>query len=122
MSTQPGDSVFALLTDGTTIEIRPAGPDDFDAVRDMFAKMSTDNLYLRFFSMSPAAAEGEARRVCRKPAPDRAAVRPLSHRRQAVLLRAAVLEGRDPAERLTSSKFSAGCRRPRSPTCRRATP
>ena len=74
MSTQPGDSVFALLTDGTTIEIRPARPGDFDAVRDMFAKMSPDNLYLRFFSMSPAAAEGEARRVCREPAPDRAAL------------------------------------------------
>jgi len=74
MSTQPGDSVFALLTDGTTIEIRPARPGDFDAVRDMYLKMSPDNLYLRFFSMSPAAAEGEARRVCREPAPDHAAL------------------------------------------------
>ena len=57
MSAQAGPSTYALLTDGTTIEIRPARPDDFDAVRDMHAKMSPENLYLRFFSMSLAAAE-----------------------------------------------------------------
>jgi acyl-CoA synthetase (NDP forming)/GNAT superfamily N-acetyltransferase len=74
MSTQAEDSAYALLTDGTTIEIRPARPDDFDAVRDMHAKMSPDNLYLRFFSMSTAAAEREAHRICREPAPDRAAL------------------------------------------------
>jgi len=74
MSTQAEDSTYALLTDGTTIEIRPARPDDFDAVQDMYLKMSPDNLYLRFFSMSTAAAEREARRVCREPAPDRAAL------------------------------------------------
>ena len=33
----------------------------------MHAAMSPDNIYLRFFSMSPAAAEQEARRVCREP-------------------------------------------------------
>ena len=65
-------SAYALLTDGTTIEIRPARPDDFDAVRDMHAKMSPDNLYLRFFGMSRSAAEQEARRICREPAPDHA--------------------------------------------------
>ena len=53
MSADAEPSVYALLTDGTTIEIRPARPDDFDAVRDMHAKLSPDNLYLRFFSMSP---------------------------------------------------------------------
>ena len=68
------DSVYALLSDGTTIEIRAARPDDFDAVRDMHAKMSPDNLYLRFFSMSPLAAEQEARRICREPGPDHAAL------------------------------------------------
>ena len=54
MSTQAEASAYALLTDGATIEIRVARPDDFDAVRDMHAKMSPDNLYLRFFSMGPA--------------------------------------------------------------------
>ena len=74
MSIHAEDSVHALLTDGATIEIRPARPGDFDAVRDMHAKMSPDNLYLRFFSMSPYAAEQEARRACREPGPDHAAL------------------------------------------------
>ena len=74
MSAQAGPGAYALLTDGATIEIRPAGPGDFGAVRDMHARMSPENLYLRFFSMSRAAAEQEARRVCREPAPDHAAL------------------------------------------------
>ena len=74
MTVQAGPSAYALLTDGTTVEIRPARPDDFDAVRDMHAKMSPENLYLRFFSMSRVAAEREARRICREPAPGRAAL------------------------------------------------
>jgi len=74
VNAQAGSSAYALLTDGTTIEIRPARPDDFDAVRDMHAKMSSENLYLRFFGMSRSAAEEEARRVCREPAPDHGAL------------------------------------------------
>ena len=74
MSMHAEDSVYALLSDGATIEIRAARPGDFDAVRDVHAKMSPDNLYLRFFSMSPLAAEREARRVCREPGPDHAAL------------------------------------------------
>ena len=74
MSKHAEDSVYALLSDGATIEIRAARPDDFDAVRDVHAKMSPDNLYLRFFSMSPLVAEQEARRICREPAPDHAAL------------------------------------------------
>ena len=74
MSIHAEDSAYALLSDGATIEIREARPDDFDAVRDMHAKMSPDNLYLRFFSMSPLVAEHEARRICREPAPDHAAL------------------------------------------------
>jgi acyl-CoA synthetase (NDP forming)/RimJ/RimL family protein N-acetyltransferase len=69
---EPG--TYALLTDGTTIEIRPARPDDFEAVRDMHARMSPENLYMRFFGVSRAAAEQEARRVCREPEPGRAAL------------------------------------------------
>ena len=74
MSVHAEPSAYALLTDGATIEIRAARPGDFDAVRDMHAKMSPDNLYLRFFSMSPLAAEREARRICREPGPDHAAL------------------------------------------------
>ena len=74
MSTGSEASAYALLTDGTTIEIRPARPGDFDAVRDMHVKMSPDNLYLRFFGVSALAAEQEARRICREPAPDHGAL------------------------------------------------
>jgi len=37
MSTRVGDSAYAPLTDGTAIEIRPARPGDFDAVRGVKA-------------------------------------------------------------------------------------
>jgi GNAT superfamily N-acetyltransferase len=67
-------STYALLADGTTIEIRQAGPDDFNAVRDMHEKMSEDNLYLRFFTMSSVAAGQAARRICREPGPDHVAL------------------------------------------------
>ena len=66
--------IYALLTDGTTIEIRAAGPGDFEAVRLMHAAMSPDNVYLRFFNLSPHAAEHEAKRVCREPGEDHAAL------------------------------------------------
>jgi acyl-CoA synthetase (NDP forming)/GNAT superfamily N-acetyltransferase len=60
---------YALLADGGTVEIRPAGPGDFDAVKVMHEAMSPDNAYLRFFTLSRTAAETEARRVCREPGP-----------------------------------------------------
>jgi acyl-CoA synthetase (NDP forming)/GNAT superfamily N-acetyltransferase len=67
-------ATYALLTDGGTVEVRPARPQDFEAVRAMHAAMSPDNMYLRFFSMSPGAAEQEARRVCREPDSEHAAL------------------------------------------------
>jgi len=69
----PG-TVYALLADGTTVAIRAATADDFEAVLQMHRTMSPENMYLRFFSMSPAAAEREASRICRKPAPDHVAL------------------------------------------------
>ncbi len=65
---------YALLTDGSTVLIRAAGPADAEAVRAMHAALSPDNLYLRFFSLSPRNAENEAGRVCREPGPDHAAL------------------------------------------------
>src|SRR5262245_5477013 len=65
---------YALLTDGSTVEIRRAHPGDAEDVRAMHAAMSPDNLYLRFFSLSPLNAEREAKRVCRQPGPDHAAL------------------------------------------------
>ena len=61
MSTaQDTGRVYALLADGTTVEIRPATPADFDAVKAMHEAMSPDNIYLRFFSFSRLSAETEA--------------------------------------------------------------
>jgi acyl-CoA synthetase (NDP forming)/GNAT superfamily N-acetyltransferase len=67
-------SVYALLADGRTVEIRPATPADFAAVKAMHEAMSPNNAYLRFFSLSRLAAEQEARRVTREPRPDHAAL------------------------------------------------
>ncbi len=74
LATGDGASVYALLADGTTIEIRPATPGDLTMVRMMHEAMSPDNAYLRFFSLSKLSAEREAARVCREPAPDHAAL------------------------------------------------
>jgi len=70
----PAEGVYALLTDGTTVLIRPAGPQDADAVRQMHAQMSPSNIYLRFFSISPQAADREAKRVTRPPDTDHCAL------------------------------------------------
>ncbi|HEX3962632.1 MAG TPA: GNAT family N-acetyltransferase [Trebonia sp.] len=67
-------SVYALLADGTTVEIRSAGPDDFDAIKAMHEAMSPTNTYMRFFSMSRTAAQTEARRLTRQPGPDHCAL------------------------------------------------
>jgi acyl-CoA synthetase (NDP forming)/GNAT superfamily N-acetyltransferase len=74
MDAQPASSVYALLADGATIEIRPATPGDFDAVWQMHRAMSPENIYFRFFSMSLVGAEQAARRICREPAADHAAL------------------------------------------------
>jgi len=60
---------YALLADGSTVEIRPACPTDYEAIKAMFESMSPDNIYLRFFSMSRTAAQGQAWRICREPRP-----------------------------------------------------
>ena len=75
MSTvQQAGPVYALLADGSTVEIRPAEPGDFNAVKAMHEAMSPDNAYFRFFSLSRTAAEAEARRICREPGPGRVAL------------------------------------------------
>jgi acyl-CoA synthetase (NDP forming)/RimJ/RimL family protein N-acetyltransferase len=56
---------YALLADGSTVEIRRACADDAEAVRELHANLSPDNAYFRFFSLSSQAPEREATRVCR---------------------------------------------------------
>jgi acyl-CoA synthetase (NDP forming)/GNAT superfamily N-acetyltransferase len=75
---QAAGHAYALLADGSTVEIRPAGPADFDAVRAMHEAMSPDNTYMRFFNLSRLAAETEARRICREPRPGHVALLALS--------------------------------------------
>ncbi|MGN6679430.1 MAG: bifunctional acetate--CoA ligase family protein/GNAT family N-acetyltransferase [Streptosporangiaceae bacterium] len=73
MVKQPAGA-YALLTDGSSVQIRQAWPDDADAVRAMHAAMSPDNMYLRFFSLSPGNADREAERVCRAAEPSHVAL------------------------------------------------
>jgi acyl-CoA synthetase (NDP forming)/GNAT superfamily N-acetyltransferase len=70
--------VYSLLADGTTVEIREACPDDFNAVQAMHEAMAPDNIYLRFFSYSKRSAEIEAGRICHEPTPGSAALLALS--------------------------------------------
>ncbi len=79
-ATDDGASAYALLADGTTIEIRAATPGDLTMVRLMHEAMSPDNAYLRFFGISKLSAEREATRVCRPAAPDRVALLALEGR------------------------------------------
>jgi acyl-CoA synthetase (NDP forming)/GNAT superfamily N-acetyltransferase len=72
--------VYALLADGTTVEIRPAVPEDFDAIKAMHEAMSPDNSYLRFFHTSRLSAEIEARRISRNPKPGSVALLALAGR------------------------------------------
>ena len=72
------DLVYALLADGTTVEIRRAGPGDFDAVKAMHKAMSPNNTYMRFFNISRMVAEIEARRICRDPRPGQMALLAIS--------------------------------------------
>ena len=65
---------YALLADGSTIEIRQATAGDFDAVREMHARLSPDNAYFRFFNLSPRHPEREATRVCRPAGDDHVAL------------------------------------------------
>ncbi len=71
---QASARIYALLTDGSTVAISHAQPEDAEAVHGMHEAMSLGNLYLRFFSFSPRCADTEPARVCREPGPDHAAL------------------------------------------------
>ncbi|MEU1911364.1 bifunctional acetate--CoA ligase family protein/GNAT family N-acetyltransferase [Streptomyces massasporeus] len=63
-----GERVHALLTDGTTVCVRLARPDDQQAVLRLYSEMSDANLRLRFFSVSRRSAEQAAVRVAQPDA------------------------------------------------------
>jgi hypothetical protein len=57
--------VYALLADGTTVEIRPATPDDFDLVKAMHEAMSSENTYLR--APGPVSAQAALNAPTKRP-------------------------------------------------------
>ncbi|MEE4418276.1 bifunctional GNAT family N-acetyltransferase/acetate--CoA ligase family protein [Streptomyces bugieae] len=61
--------VCALLTDGSTIRLRPACPEDRGSVLRLYDEMSADNLRSRFFAVSRRAGEQAADRVCEAARP-----------------------------------------------------
>ncbi|GAA2280261.1 acyl-CoA synthetase [Streptomyces ruber] len=56
--------VHALLADGTTVCIRPVRPGDHERLRDLYERMSPENLRLRFFTVSHRSAATAVDRAC----------------------------------------------------------
>jgi acyl-CoA synthetase (NDP forming)/RimJ/RimL family protein N-acetyltransferase len=72
-----GDDIrpsYALLADGSTVEIRAARLADAEDVRRMHEELSPGNAYFRFFSFSPQAPEREAQRLTRPAGDDHVAL------------------------------------------------
>ena len=74
MTDRTTESRFALLADGSTVEISQATPGDATDVRQLHEGLSPENSYFRFFSLSKQAPLREARRLCRPTGADHAAL------------------------------------------------
>ncbi|MFE0376743.1 GNAT family N-acetyltransferase [Streptomyces inhibens] len=61
--------ICALLTDGSTVRLRPACPADRGQVLRLYDEMSADNLRSRFFAVSRRSGEQAADRLCAPPGP-----------------------------------------------------
>ncbi|MEU0184960.1 GNAT family N-acetyltransferase [Streptomyces sp. NPDC006207] len=61
----------ALLADGRTVEIRAAGPDDHDRVEHLYARMSPENVRLRFFCVGRRSGQLAADRLHEPARPGR---------------------------------------------------
>ena len=60
--TPPQDTLQAgrlILRDGSTATLRPAQPDDREALRDFFLRLSPESRYRRFFSTAVPETIGE---------------------------------------------------------------
>ncbi|MFE3647383.1 GNAT family N-acetyltransferase [Streptomyces sp. NPDC059152] len=57
-------TVCALLADGSTVRLRPAGPEDREQVLRFYREMSADSLRNRFFMVSRRSGERAADRLC----------------------------------------------------------
>src|SRR5690349_3334199 len=65
---------YALLTDGTQVEIRPLTGADREAVCALHRGLSDESLYLRFFGLNRAMADRIADQVCRPDGPGHGAL------------------------------------------------
>ena len=53
MSTYPAQYEFdVVLRDGSTLRLRPVRPDDGEALRGLYDRLSRDSLYLRHFTLA----------------------------------------------------------------------
>ncbi|WP_432052250.1 GNAT family N-acetyltransferase [Streptomyces xiamenensis] len=64
-----GELTHALLTDGTTVWLRPPRPGDREAIAVMYAGMSPENLRRRFFAPGRRSGEQAADRMAAPPRP-----------------------------------------------------
>jgi acyl-CoA synthetase (NDP forming)/RimJ/RimL family protein N-acetyltransferase len=69
----PREPVHVLLTDGTTVSIRPTGEQDLEGLRAMFSALSPQSVRMRFFASGMAAGQSAAARLA-EPHPDRIAL------------------------------------------------
>ncbi|MFD4137803.1 GNAT family N-acetyltransferase [Streptomyces sp. NPDC058572] len=66
--------IHALLTDGSTVRIRPVLPGDHERVQRLYDGMSAENLRLRFFTANRSSAHQSADRLCTPASPGRRAL------------------------------------------------
>ncbi|GAA4073676.1 GNAT family N-acetyltransferase [Streptomyces shaanxiensis] len=88
-------AVHALLTDGTTVCIRPVVPGDHEQLAGLYEEMSPENLRLRFFAASRRSAAVAADRAC---APARSGYRALLAETQGRVIGLAEYEAVDEAD------------------------
>ncbi|MFF1308866.1 GNAT family N-acetyltransferase [Streptomyces sp. NPDC058307] len=62
-------TVHALLSDGTTVCIRPVRPGDHEQLQGLYEEMSAESLRLRFFAVSRRSAAMATDRACAPPRP-----------------------------------------------------
>ncbi|MEJ7772332.1 MAG: GNAT family N-acetyltransferase [Geodermatophilaceae bacterium] len=72
VATDPG--VYAVRADGGLVQIRPARPDDREALIRLNARSSDRSLYLRFFAVNRPAADSYVDFELRPPDDDHAAL------------------------------------------------
>lgn len=59
---ESGGEDHAVLRDGTRVEVRPIRPADAPLLRAFHASLSSETVYLRFFSVHPELADKEVER------------------------------------------------------------